>query len=127
MPYEDSAPVTASTSAASMGRKRSAVAPQETQTSGGASPSWIQPHTLHRNMGRHFPLGNSTLRALARRINLAMASIPAPPAVFTLISAPPSLRNLRNLRNLLLQAHTANTEDLQDFIGVDGSGRSFAS
>src|SRR5215212_7446730 len=68
MPYEDSAPVTASTSASSMGRKRSAVAPQETHTSGGVSPSWIQPQTLHRNMGRHFPLDISTLRAQMSRL-----------------------------------------------------------
>src|SRR3954462_13892820 len=110
-----------------MGRKRSAVAPQETQTSGGASPSWIQPHTLHRNMGRHFPLGNSTLRARAIRIDLAVPSIPAPPAVFVVDSNSRSLRNLRNLRNLLLRAQSANSEDLQDLIGVDGSGRSFAA
>src|SRR5262245_42606 len=44
----------ASISASSMGRKRSAVAPQDGHTSGGASPSWIQPHDLHRNIGCHF-------------------------------------------------------------------------
>ena len=38
-------------SAASIGRKRSVDAPQDGQESGGATPSWIQPQTLHRNMG----------------------------------------------------------------------------
>src|SRR5829696_9057963 len=112
IPYDDRAPVMASTSASSMGRKRSAVAPQETQTSGGVSPSWIQPHTLHRNMGRHFPLGNSTLRAQASRIDLALPSIPAPPTVFAVVPASRSLRNLRNLRNVLPPVQRADSEDL---------------
>src|SRR5687768_9711939 len=109
-----------------MGRKRSAVAPQETQTSGGVSPPWIQPQTLHRNMGRHFPLGNSTSRAQASRIDLAMPSIPALPTVSAVAPASRSLRNLRNLRNLLLRAREADGGGLHDLVGVDSSGRSFA-
>src|SRR5215212_4731658 len=127
MPYEDSAPVTASTSASSMGRKRSAVAPQETHTSGGAAPSWIQPHTLHRNMGRHFPLGNLILRARASRIDLAMPSIPAPPALSAVVPASRSLRNPCNLRNLHLGAQDTDRDSLQDLVGVDGGRRPFAS
>ena len=45
-----SSPVAMPTSAASIGRKRSAGAPQEGHSSGGAAPSWIQPQTLQRNM-----------------------------------------------------------------------------
>src|SRR5215212_626708 len=107
IPYDDKAPLTASTSASSMGRKRSAVAPQETQISGGVSPSWIQPQTLHRNMGRHFPLGNVILQAQASRIGLTMPSIPAPPAVFAVVTVSRSLCNLRDLCNLLLEAQEA--------------------
>src|SRR5215210_1035764 len=124
IPYDDKAPVTASTSASSMGRKRSAVAPQETQTSGGVSPSWIQPQTLHRNMGRHFPLGNSALRAQVSRINLAMPSIPAPREVSSEL---PASRSLCNLRILRLGDRDTQRECLQDVVGVDGGRRSLAS
>src|SRR5829696_4647200 len=125
IPYDDRAPVMASTSASSMGRKRSAVAPQETQTSGGVSPSWIQPHTLHRNMGRHFPLGNSTLQGQVSKFNLAMPSIPAPLGVSAAVPGSRSLCTLCILCTLRLAVRDTDRECLQDLVGVDPSRRSF--
>ena len=43
-------PVASPSSVESIGRKRSAGAPQDGHPSGGAAPSWIHPQTLHRNI-----------------------------------------------------------------------------